>query len=192
MSTTPNRAKGRRTLLLIALVAFAPVIASYVAYYWFTPTKRVNYGELIGPVPVPAIVGVRDDGTSFDLATTRGKWVLLIASTASCDQSCRQALYATRQARTIQGRERDRVARVWLRPNGSPAAGTETATDDGALVTAFAEPTVTTRLPLSPGDATTILILDPRGNMVLRYGANPDIKKLSKDLDRLLRTSQMG
>ena len=192
MSTTSQQAKGRRTFLLIALVAFAPIIASYTAYYWLTPSTRLNYGELIGPTPVAAITGAGKDGSSFDLATTQGKWVMLIATPGNCDESCRQALYATKQARTIQGRERDRVTRVWLQPSSAASKAPEPAPDDGALVTGYVDAKVAAALPLNPGDATTILILDPRGNIVLRYGANPDIKRLSKDLDRLLRASQMG
>ena len=37
-----------------------------------------------------------------------------------------------------------------------------------------------------------IILLDPRGNLVLRYGADPDIKRLAADLGRLLRASQIG
>ena len=34
-------------LWLIVAIGLAPIVASYAAYYWFTPSKRVNYGELL-------------------------------------------------------------------------------------------------------------------------------------------------
>jgi cytochrome oxidase Cu insertion factor (SCO1/SenC/PrrC family) len=192
MTPPPERAKGRRTLLLLALVALSPVVASYAAYYWFTPSKRLNYGELIGPTPVPAITGLAEDGAAFDLASLRGKWLLLIASRSACDAACDTALHATKQARTIQGRERDRVARVLLLPSGVRSEGADRTPDGEEVAAAQVQPATLTSLPLNPTGTITILILDPRGNIVLRYPANPDVKGLSKDLERLLRASQMG
>jgi len=49
--------KARRTLGLLALVCAAPVVASYIAYYWLHPTARTNYGELLEPAPAPEISG---------------------------------------------------------------------------------------------------------------------------------------
>jgi cytochrome oxidase Cu insertion factor (SCO1/SenC/PrrC family) len=192
MTPPPDRAKGRRTLVLLALVALAPIVASYAAYYWFTPSKRLNYGELIGPTPVAAVVGRTDDGTGFDLASLRGKWLLVVASRTACDAACDTALHATKQVRIIQGRERDRVARVLLLPTGAANVPVDRSADADGLAAAQVEPATLMSLPLNPTGAITILILDPRGNIVLRYEANPDVKRLSKDLERLLRASQMG
>jgi cytochrome oxidase Cu insertion factor (SCO1/SenC/PrrC family) len=192
MTAPPDRAKGRRTLVLLTLVALAPIVASYTAYYWFTPSKRVNYGELIGPIVAPAIVGTTREGGSFDLASSRGKWVLLVATRSPCDAACEAALHATKQVRTIQGRERDRVVRVLLLPSDGPALPAQKLADADALTVARVAPSALTALPLNAVGSITLLILDPRGNIVLRYEASPDVKRLSKDLERLLRASQMG
>ena len=37
-----------------------------------------------------------------------------------------------------------------------------------------------------------IFLLDPLGNVVLRYSDDPDIKRLAQDLSRLLRASRIG
>ena len=39
---------------------------------------------------------------------------------------------------------------------------------------------------------TRIYLIDPLGNLVLRYPADPDIKGIAKDLERLLRASRIG
>ncbi len=192
MIQTPSRGSGRRTLLLLALVALAPIVASYVTYYWFVPDKRVNYGELLAPGPAPPVNGVRLDGTPFALADLHGQWVMLVVTGADCTDACRRALYATRQARTIQGREQDRVVRAWLRPTGAPAPSLELRESQPGLVIGSAAHADLARLPLDTGGAPTIFLLDPRGNLVLRYGADPDIKRLAADLGRLLRASQIG
>src|SRR3990172_1815052 len=51
-----ENAKPERRLtslwLLIALTV-APVLASYVAYYFWQPSRQGNYGELLEPRPLP-------------------------------------------------------------------------------------------------------------------------------------------
>ena len=192
MSQQIDKAKGRRTLLLLALVALAPIVASYAAYYFFTPSKRVNYGELLDPLPAASAIGVRLDGQPFALSDVRGKWVLVIVAGSECGDACRRALYATRQARTIQGPDQDRVARVWLQPAGAPLPGDELLAEHPGLVAARVDPGEIARLLIDPREPMGILLLDPRGNLVLRYPADPDIKGLGKDLERLLRASQIG
>ena len=187
-----RRRRGRGALLLLAAVALAPLVAAYIAYYWFAPTKRVNYGELLDPRPAPAIAGEYPDGKPFALAELRGKWVLLVISGPDCGDGCRRALYATRVARTIQGREQDRVMRAWLQPASALPPPAELLAGQPGLVAARVAPVELTRLPINAGGGAGILLLDPRGNLVLRYGDDPDAERLAKDLQRLLRASQIG
>ena len=190
--SSPRLPRGRGILLLLAVVALAPIVAAYVAYYWFAPTKRVNYGELLDLRPAPAIVGEYPDSKPFALAELRGKWVLLVVSGPDCGDGCRRALYATRVARTIQGREQDRVMRAWLQPASAPLPPAELLAGQPALVAARVAPSELRRLPINADASAGILLLDPRGNLVLRYGDDPDAERLAKDLQRLLRASQIG
>src|SRR5690242_10858504 len=105
-------ARNKRLLVLLAVVALAPVVLSYVAYYAWPRSARVNYGELISGT-LPAIAGTRDDGSAFDSDALRGRWVVLHEAPGDCSGDCTAALYASRQARTIQNAERERVVRVW-------------------------------------------------------------------------------
>ncbi len=186
------RRRARRTLTLLALVCIAPVVASYVAYYWLRPTAQVNYGELLGAQPAPEIAGVSLAGNPLRLADLRGTWVLLSADAAACAAPCEGKLYATRQARTLQGPERERVVRLWLRPAEAPAPTAAVLAQHPGIIVLRGDPRQWDRLP-GPGGATeNIYLLDPLGNLVLRYPANPDIKRLAKDLERLLRASRIG
>jgi hypothetical protein len=110
----PRRGRARRTLLLIAAVTLAPVVASYTIYYLFPRESGANYGTLLPTAPAPAIHGRVQDGTVFRLEDLRGRWVLLAVGAGDCDAACERRLYATRQARTMQGKEQDRVVRAWL------------------------------------------------------------------------------
>lgn len=177
--------RNRRTLLLIALVSIAPVVASYSAYYLIRRDKHANYGELLPTAPAPDVRGTLD-GKPFALADLRGKWVFVVASPGACDPACTRALYATRQARTIQGREMDRVVRVWLVTQGTPTPATLAEHPDLVAVTAPAG------LAGFPAGGERIYLLDPLGNLVLAYPRDPDIKAMAGDVSRLLRASRIG
>jgi len=180
--------KGRRTMLLIALVAAAPAVASYTIYYFFPPDKRANYGELLPTAPVPAIAAKAADGAPFALSTLAGKWVLAMAAPSACDAGCVQALFATRQARTIQNKEKERVVRVWFVTDDDPI--------DAALLGQHPELIVVRSDPATWAhfDVGTerIVLLDPLQNRVLAFPRDPDIKAMAKDVSRLLKASRIG
>jgi len=194
--TEPTRAppspavarKNRRTFYLIGLVALAPVVASYAIYYWFPPDKQVNYGELLPTAPAPSVSGTAADGKPFRLADLRGRWVLAVAAPGGCDATCRGALYATRQARTIQGREMERVVRLWL--------VTDETDPDRALRAEHPDLRIVRATPGAvetlPGGGQRLLLIDPLGNLVLAYPRDPDIKAMAKDITRVLKASRIG
>jgi hypothetical protein len=179
---------ARRTLLLIAAIGIAPIVASYITYYFWPRQARVNYGELLLTRPAPPIEGVRTDGRPFRLEDLRGRWVLLMSSQARCDAICERVLYATRQARTIQGADQDRVVRVWLVTGEGDAPPALLAQHPGLEAVRIAE---AAQAYLSASDGR-IYLIDPLGNWVLAWPADPDIKALAKDLGRVLRASQIG
>jgi cytochrome oxidase Cu insertion factor (SCO1/SenC/PrrC family) len=184
----PRAGGGRRTLLLIAAVTLAPVVASYTAYYLFPREPKANYGTLLPTAPVPPIAGTRPDGTPFRIEDLRGHWVLLTCAAGDCDAACQRKLYATRQARTMQGKEQDRVVRAWLVVGDALPAPALLEQHPGLVVA---------RVPAAapaalPGGAAPIYLIDPLGNLVLRYPDDSDIKGVAKDLTRLLKASGIG
>jgi cytochrome oxidase Cu insertion factor (SCO1/SenC/PrrC family) len=179
--------RGRLTLLILAATAIAPVIASYVTYYFFPREPQANYGTLLA-TPAPALVGARFDGTRFALADLRGRWTLLVVAGGRCAGACERMLYATRQARTMQGRDQDRVVRAVVLTGDEPPQR-ELIAQHGGLIVARCDERAVAALP-SPTDA--IYLVDPLGNLVLSYPADPDIKRLAKDLERVLRASSIG
>ncbi len=190
--TRPDRRRLRRTLIVLAIVCAAPVVASYVAYYWLKPAGRINYGELLDAMAASEIAGKEVKGAPFRLSAYRGKWVLLVADAGACEDACQRKLYATRQARAIQGGEQERVVRVWLQRSDAPPPGSELLSQHPGLVAARIDPA---RWPVLQGAGDTvqnIFMIDPLGNLILRYPADPDIKRMAKDLERLLRASRIG
>lgn len=188
--------KSNRNKLLLVLGLFAiPIIASYLAYYVWKPQGGVvNYGELITPVqPTGDITLARLDGTPVAGKTLRGHWLLAYASGGACDAQCEKSLYAMRQVRLMQNRERDRVQRLWVVTDGAaPRPELLGERFEGTLAVRDPQRQLLSRLPVKRALEDHIYIIDPLGNIMMRYDPNPDLKRMAKDLERLLRASWVG
>ena len=60
------------------------------------------------------------DGTAFDLRELRGRWVFVMVDSGDCDPRCEDKLLMMRQQRTMTGKDRDQIERVWLIPDQVP------------------------------------------------------------------------
>jgi hypothetical protein len=185
---------GKRPLFWMALLCIAPFVASFALYFWMTPTSQMNYGTLLAPVTLPAVPLQSATADPLPANVLRGKWTLVFVDAAGCAERCMKKLYATRQARTMQGKERERVARLWLVTGdggAAAAANAEVIAQHPELMIAKADPALIAALP-GPGIEDSIFLVDPLGNLVLRYPADPDIKRVHKDIARLLYSSRIG
>jgi len=191
----PERAKrGRLKLALIGLFFALPFALAWTAYWLhWTPGQAGNYGELLRPprqVPGGGLVGL--DGKPFTLASLRGKWVMLQFDAAACDAYCERKLYFMRQLRVAQGKDRNRVERVWILTDSGMPRQALMAAIDGTYVVRAADATVAESLPPGGRAQDHIYLIDPLGNLMMRFPRDPDPSKMLKDLQRLLKISQIG
>lgn len=191
VSPPENKISRIKLLLLFALFA-SPVAASYIAYYFWTPSgKTSNYGELLPVQMLTGVTGTQTNGSVFSLEQLKGKWVMVMFDGGKCDASCREKLYTMRQVRTAQGAERDRVQRLWLvTDHVAPAA--ELMADYPGMVMATAGKEVSSKFPANGRVEDYIYLIDPLGNLMLRFPKNPDPGAMIKDIKHLLKTSQIG
>lgn len=185
--------KNSRTKFALVLLVFAiPVVISYLAYYVWPPAGGVkNYGELLKGAAIAEPLGmVGLDAKPF--APMRGKWWLVVVDSGQCAAACEKKLYAMRQVRLLQGREMDRVERLWVVSDALTPDAALLKRFDGTHTARDATGALTGKLPAQSNVRDHIYLVDPLGNIVLRYGADPDIKRMKKDLELLLRASQIG
>jgi hypothetical protein len=187
-NATPRR--SARTLWLILALCAAPILASYALYYLWRPAAQVNYGELLQPRPLPDAQLVSPEGQPFRLSQLKGEWVLLVAGPAACDGPCRERLVYIRQVRLAQGRETERIERVWLLTGGGSPDAALLAEHPGLRVVRDRESRIVSQLPAPATPAEHIYVIDPLGNLMMRFPANPDPRRILKDLSRLLRHSK--
>lgn len=220
MTTSTNQLRNRNLLTLGGLAALflVPLLASFWLYYGtgWRPAGHVNNGDLISPPrPLPSVnlprVGLADaPGAGFgvrqapwmqagDLSAPgaglfRGTWTLAYVGDGSCDAACRQTLYVMRQTRRALGTDMTRVARVFL-VTGNCCAKTFLAREQAGLTVLDATGAPGEKLlgEFPPGDWThTLFVVDPLGNLMMRYDVRRNPRGLLIDLRRLLALSDIG
>jgi hypothetical protein len=189
----PRPRLARNPLLWVALIALAPIVASYAVYYLFPRPPSANYGTLLPTAPIEGVAGTLPDGSRFRLDDLRGRWVLVALSGGDCDPGCERRLYATRQARTMQGKDQDRIVRVVLLAEGTEPRPGEASpallAEHPGLVVARVHGIVAAKFPAG---TRSLYVVDPLGNLVLSWPDEPDIKGIARDLTRLLKASRIG
>lgn len=191
------RRRGRWILLLLVLVCGAPIAISYFMYYVVKPKGgTTSYGTLIEPQrPIPGALQVTgDDGRTMPLASLRGRWLMLSVDGGACGDACAQKLYFMRQVRATQGPERERIVTVWLRTDAAPVPDvvrraypdTRMVRADPAALEAWLPATGATSI----GDH--IYMVDPNGNLMMRFPAQPDPSRIKSDVTKLLKWSSIG
>lgn len=170
---------AKAKIALIFAVCAAPIVFGTLAYYfhWGTPASA-NYGELIAPRTLEAPV----------FKPLRGKWVLVTFDAAACPPECEKKLYVVRQVRRAQGANAERVERLWLVSDGGKPGPELLAAIEGTHIDAAQG--AAKEFPESPGGY--IYLVDPLGNLMMRYPREPDPAKMIKDLERLMKLSRIG
>ena len=188
----PGRPDRRIVLVLVAALAVLPVVAAYGLYFFWHPSSLTNYGQLLAPTSLADTIVRQPDGTSFDFAALRGKWVLLMVDSGACDAFCQGKLYRMRQVRLTQGQNMERIERAWLIDDDAAPASPLTADYAGTRQIRAKGSALLTRLPAETSARAHIYIVDPQGNVVMRYAGDADATAMKKDLTRLLRASRIG
>jgi hypothetical protein len=207
--------KSRLTLWLIVAVCIAPVLLSYMFYYGIRPDERTNYGELIQPqldltaLPVNPLVKPQAESGFLDvlratdssepraildrLEDFRGRWLIIRVGPSECGEDCKKALWVMRQVRLTTGRDRDRVERLWLVIDNSVPAQAALTDYEGTWVLGVTQEALQSAWNSNPlGAETSFWLVDPLGNLMMRFPQDPDPAKMKKDLIRLLKASRIG
>jgi len=169
----------RAKLALIFAVCAAPFVLAWLAHEeGWTPRRAANYGELVEPRRLEGPLG-----------PLRGKWVLVTFDAAACPSACERKLYIVRQVRLALGKDAARIERLWLVTDGGQPSARLVAAMEGARI---AGTTIEVQRAF-PGEVRThIYVVDPLGNLMMRYAADADPSRVIKDLERLLKYSSIG
>ncbi|MEJ5865226.1 hypothetical protein [Pseudomonas farsensis] len=179
-----RKARGRLQLLLILLVVLGPMVLATCMYklgFW-VPDGRSYHGVMIGNGQSRADIGI--DGHDE-------RWQLLVSAPQGCAEDCQQLVYLARQIQIGLGRDASRASHALaaaqpLAPGYQAQLGREYPQlqryplDSGRYNQQVSEP------------GAQLWIVDPHGNLVLRYDAKVKGKQVLDDLRHLLKLSNIG
>lgn len=177
--------RGRRQLLLLVAVFFGPLLIAIAMYYGgigVGERASVNYGEFVEPAVTLEPKLHYDSGV-------RSRWTLLVKYSGVCDEACNRALIDVRQVRLATGREIDRIERALI--SDTPPARNAALAEAHPNLKLFDTDSAFAQALAGLADRQ-VYIIDPIGNVVLRYPLTPERKAMLGDLKKLLKLSRIG
>lgn len=186
------RTLNRLKLLGIAALAAAPVVGSYLLYWFWAPDRFTNYGTLLPPAPVPTVSMKDVEGQALSLQSLRGRWVFLAVDSGQCNADCEAKLWKMRQVRQAQGKELARIERVMLLEDAVVPNEHLRSEYQGTWFVSDSDSRLRTLLVAPQSPRRHIYLIDPLGNLMLRFPEDADPKLMIKDMTRLLKYSRVG
>lgn len=196
----------RIALLIIFSIFVLPLLLAWLMYadvIEFKPGSTRNFGQLLRP-PIPAdwqssqfVAGTEAEASPTSVLAEH--WVVLYALPENCNEPCLQRVVDLRQIHRASGRHQPRIRLALLLPPG--LRGTTSAellkiydkfhlleNPDNSLWEALSQ--ATSKVGALDQATATIYLLDPLGNVMMRYPVDSDPNDLKSDLDRLMTWSK--
>ncbi len=207
MNQVPKATAFKNPKLILLL--FFLVIAGPFLFAWSMVQKAEkhefrmsNHGDLITPPVNIAKTPLYNIGEkkTFLGESLNGKWVLVYASPAKCQQTCHDILYNMRQIRTALGKDANRLERLYLAHPKCDVSVCETYLGENypdmprANIALKDYDILFNQISNSDARETVgeVYIIDPKGNIMMHYDADIEAKAILSDLKRLLRVSKIG
>ena len=188
--------RNLRTIAALAGLFLLPLIASFILYYGlhWAPAGTTNHGELLQPArPLPQVELPDLDGR-FVADAFRGHWTLVYVNDGRCHQACRDSLVFMRQTRLSLNQDMTRVERVLLVTSGLADRVFLMREHPGLVALDGSGERAQLLLAEFPrdGDDHALFVVDPLGNLMMRYDVRLPPRGLLSDLRQLLRLSHIG
>ncbi len=176
--------RGRLVLVGIAVLFAIPLAAAFLlrGSDW-QPARTLQSGILVQPPHnVSAAPVTLADGSRYAWQDPQYRWTLVMLPGSACAQNCQTRLDEVLRMRITLGRNADRLRVLYLGPALAPdilaaraplAAGRD---DSGAFAFARAQ----------GADDLALALVDPRGQLMLRYADGYSAQGLRSDVVKIL------
>ncbi len=187
--------RNRRKLVLLFVLFLIPPVGAWLAWQYLGTHgvgSTTNTGTLIQPARPLEATGVLAD------AGVRGRWTYVMFARGDCDARCLEQLYITRQARLAMNKDIPRVERLLVldgEPDTALAEHLAKEHEDLHWLVAGEGAAVFRAAFRGDGfapDGSRFFLVDPLGNLMMFYADTGAAKGIIRDLQKLLKISQVG
>ena len=199
---TPQQRKNRQLIIGIFLLSIIPFTIAWILAKNPTLLKfsATNHGQLI----VPIITTQPSDYKGFDIFSENNlreissHWLIVnLIPHAECSQVCLDALYKSRQLRLMLNKELVRTRRIVLLmdENTSSQNFADWWKEESDLLRLNISDELKEKLnALYSGNVPDgiLLLIDPLGNVMMKYAPDFNPYDAKSDLMHLLKISQIG
>lgn len=183
---TPRKTRGRLQLLLLLAVAIGPMLLASAMYQWrfWVPEARSYHGVLIGDGRTLSDLGVQGE--------VQPLWQILVTAPGACEADCRELVYLARQIQIGLNRETARASHGLALAEPLPAEYDATLKREYPRLGRYQLDLQAYERAVEALPGAQLWLIDPHGNLVLRYPAGSRGKAILDDLRYLLKISKIG
>jgi cytochrome oxidase Cu insertion factor (SCO1/SenC/PrrC family) len=192
--------KNPYTVWFVVLAFIAPVVLAYIMFFFVDVKSFTNHGEILDPIIHITDFKLRDEKAQIiPQQELTFKWRLISFLGKHCDQQCEKRLYDTRQIHTSLGKDQHRLVRMFihLQPADKALLALSEKTHKNVIHVNGDAGIISKALGKNLRDDAGIrnnevYIMDPMGNVMMRFTQEQENKEFLHDLKKLLKASQIG
>lgn len=187
---------GKKSFLWLVTVFIAPVLLGTLLFFNLDKLGfekgSVNYGLLVQPALPTKLADLKQgDSPAIAKEVLTKKWTMLYIENDKCDETCVARLRLIKRTRLLMNEQMLRLRNVFV---GSDEVGKTISTKDNpdlVITNVTSNSEFLKQFPVQ--EKNPIYLIDPFGNLMMYYPqVEPDLKKMIKDIRRLLKYSKLG
>ena len=187
METKKKKRAKNSILIIIFLVCLFPFVASTLLYFFWKPNNYTNYGEIVSYENF--LQNIEFENKDL-LKNFRGKWLLTSFHAGECNEICDKKLYLMRQLRLSQGKNMDRLERVFVFMEPKDDNFMLNQSYNGTYIIEDFNRDKIKNMPFYKTITNNFFLIDPFGNLMMIFPEDPNPSKIKKDLSKLLKVSK--
>ena len=188
------------TVWFVVMAFIAPVALAYIMFYFVGTNSFVNHGEILNPIIHVTDFKLSDENDEL-IAREKltYKWRLISFLGKDCNETCASRLYDVRQIHTSLGKNQHRLSRMFvhLEPASDALSSLISDKHKNVIHVNGNKQSILDALGVNARDDVGIMknetyIMDPMGNVMMRFTQDQPSKEFLYDLKKLLKASQIG
>jgi len=190
--------RSNNTLWLLILTFAVPIIGAYAYYLFVDDYSLGNHGDLIQPIiKIEELLLTDVNGGPISRDELIHGWKMLYIAGSDCNSTCQESIYYMRQINTALGKNASRFKHMIIHLDNMSAEfqgliESEHTTALHSYASNEKISSVFSGLNSNNLLSNSIYIMDPLGNIMMRFSHGTSAKLILKDLNRLLKISRIG